>query len=44
MKSRNAGVIVLARVLIDDLGEITVNLALIGVLCNCGGQYIFDKQ
>lgn len=44
MKSWNADVIVLARVLIDDLGEITVNLALIGVLCNCGGQYIFDKQ
>ena len=32
MKSWNADVIVLARVLIDDLGEITVNLALIGAL------------
>ena len=41
---RKTDVIACAKGFIEDLGDATINLALIGVLCIFGIQYIFGKR
>ena len=44
IKNRNSDKTALGRDLFVNLGETTINQALIGVLCNTDYQYIFGKQ